>query len=414
VIGLRQRRRRRSACALLALACVLGVPSFAGSADPSPTGTIYFARLTGQLGGASEIAAAGVGGGSPKTLLGGLHVDGEALTVSPDGTRIAYATGAFGDTGGVDLWVMNVDGSNAHKVASNAGDPVWSPDGLHIAFAREFLKAGNIPQLEVFVCDPDGGNATRLTSNDADDNPLSWTADSKTVLFVTDRGGGTQTFAKAIGSTALATLWAQNAIRLSPDGTRSLVFVPDVVNHTRHLGVGLPDGTGFAILDIDDQNVADARWSPDSKFIVFARRDASNNPHISIIAAHAGAKPVDIADGDVHRELDWGRAAAAPAPVAPAVGVPNTRVSRTGVTRVVLTCPAAAAGGCAGAVTLTTTARVGRATYRLAAGASGSASVKLGRAAFTTLKRKRSLKVRVLATNGTASASITVRLRPPR
>ena len=86
---------------------------------------------------------------------------------SPDGTKIAYASGASG------IWVMNADGSNQHKltgcVASDpspcaTGDdfgPVWSPDGTQIAFLRAFGALGSNDR-PVFVMNADGTNQHRL------------------------------------------------------------------------------------------------------------------------------------------------------------------------------------------------------------------------------------------------------------
>src|SRR5437879_7909733 len=56
---------------------------------------------------------------------------------SVDGTRIAVTLGRDRRTGGIG--VMNADGTHLHGiVASTAqiGQPTWSPDGSHIAYAR--------------------------------------------------------------------------------------------------------------------------------------------------------------------------------------------------------------------------------------------------------------------------------------
>ena len=62
--------------------------------------------------------------------------------VSPDGSKICYTL----DTGeGRDavrsLWVMNVDGSGHKKIAENAREPFWSPDGKVIGYLpQEYAK----------------------------------------------------------------------------------------------------------------------------------------------------------------------------------------------------------------------------------------------------------------------------------
>ncbi len=75
---------------------------------------------------------------------------------SPDGTRLLYVapggTDDFGNQLGLDLWVINADGTGIAKVTSFEGDdtePAWSPDGSQIAFTSS--RANDTPQ--VFIKD---------------------------------------------------------------------------------------------------------------------------------------------------------------------------------------------------------------------------------------------------------------------
>ncbi|MFQ5932997.1 MAG: hypothetical protein ACE5MM_11375, partial [Nitrospiraceae bacterium] len=75
---------------------------------------------------------------------------------SPDGTRLFYVapggTDDFGNDLGLDLWVINADGTGIAKVTSFEGDdidPTWSPDASQIAFTS--TRINDIPQ--VFIKD---------------------------------------------------------------------------------------------------------------------------------------------------------------------------------------------------------------------------------------------------------------------
>ncbi len=75
---------------------------------------------------------------------------------SPDGTRLLYVAPGeaddFGNQLGLDLWVINADGTGIAKVTSFEGDdtePAWSPDGSQIAFTSN--RANDTPQ--VFIKD---------------------------------------------------------------------------------------------------------------------------------------------------------------------------------------------------------------------------------------------------------------------
>ncbi len=47
------------------------------------------------------------------------------LSVSPDGQQIVFARAVFPNDSPGSLWIMNVDGSDMHKLADDAGRPAW-------------------------------------------------------------------------------------------------------------------------------------------------------------------------------------------------------------------------------------------------------------------------------------------------
>jgi WD40 repeat protein len=91
---------------------------------------------------------------------------------SPDGTAVVF--GAQRNRSHPEIWWVNSDGSNLHKLTHTTlseFDPVFSPDGLHIVYARRARIYSN----ELWTMDSDGGNQTQLLARPSgQEYPLAW------------------------------------------------------------------------------------------------------------------------------------------------------------------------------------------------------------------------------------------------
>lgn len=84
-----------------------------------------------------------------------------------------------------DLWVCDLDGRNVRRLTSDQGvefNPVFSPDGQTLAFSAQY--DGNI---DVYTIPVTGGVPTRLTSHPAPDIVRGFTPDGQAVLFSSPR-----------------------------------------------------------------------------------------------------------------------------------------------------------------------------------------------------------------------------------
>jgi len=140
----------------------------AGSgASVSPDGTeMAFVLATGNQGAAPgyEIHVRPMAGGPERTLLKDPSIGPQAVTWSPDGTRLAFYGWVLPD-GRYDVFVMNADGSpprqltvSGHGAGSFA--PSWSPDGKRIAFASD--RAGSVG---IYVMSADGSGQQLIQAN---------------------------------------------------------------------------------------------------------------------------------------------------------------------------------------------------------------------------------------------------------
>jgi Tol biopolymer transport system component len=112
---------------------------------------------------------------------------------SPDGTAVVFNGLKEGYS---DVYTMNLDGSDLRRLTASrnaARDPVWSPDGKWIAFTTD-LGGSDVDQLDfneyrIALYDVDAGEVTIPDGQVGKCITPQWTADSRRLLFVSDRTG---------------------------------------------------------------------------------------------------------------------------------------------------------------------------------------------------------------------------------
>lgn len=142
--------------------------------------------------------------------------------LSPDGRRVAFASNR---TAATELWVADIDGSNARQITQGFGSlvlsPQWSPDGRQVAFSAHV--GGN---RDIYVAAADGSWPERLTVEPSEDGNPAWSRDGKWIYFRSDRSGVGQLWKAPRAGGAPVRVTARQASQgfESPDG-RLLYFV---------------------------------------------------------------------------------------------------------------------------------------------------------------------------------------------
>jgi Tol biopolymer transport system component len=105
--------------------------------------------------------------------------------ISPDGRRVTFASNRSGET---EIWLSDLDGSNAVQLTSMSapvtGSPRWSPDGQTITY--NCTPEGH---WDICVISATGGKPRRLTSDPANDGVPSFSRDGKWIYFNSNRTG---------------------------------------------------------------------------------------------------------------------------------------------------------------------------------------------------------------------------------
>ncbi len=102
---------------------------------------------------------------------------------SPDGSQIAFVSER---SGGPQIYVMNKDGSGAHRVSfqgSQNTSPSWSPKGDRIAFV------GRDGHFDIFTVKTDGSNTQRVTQGTGDNEDPSFSPEGDYIAFSSTRSG---------------------------------------------------------------------------------------------------------------------------------------------------------------------------------------------------------------------------------
>lgn len=241
---------------------------------------------------------------------------------SPDGTRIAYVSGAEGSPQLFVRWMDSGQTASITDLTEAPADLTWSPDGRWIAFTM-FVPKPKEPLAEppaapegaswappvsvidamtyrvdgagylesgfthVFVVPSDGGAARQLTRGDADDaGPLSFSPDGGTLLFASHRAPDrdydpleSEVFAVDVASGALRQLTARDGPDgnpvFSPDGKRIAYLGFDDRGRTYHVQrLYLMDADGANARELMprfDEDVFDPRWAADGRSLTFLR-----------------------------------------------------------------------------------------------------------------------------------------------
>ncbi|MDH5823632.1 winged helix-turn-helix domain-containing protein [Luteimonas sp. RD2P54] len=150
--------------------------------------TLLFARVGAS--GTDIMRVSALGGGSTRVFADESLTGIRGMSLSPDGSRIAYA-GRESPTAPYRI-VLVTPATGARRVVSQPApgslgdtDPRFAPDGRSIVFVRAVDEVTK----DLYRVPLAGGEPTRLTFDNRKINGLAWSSDGSRLLFTSTRSG---------------------------------------------------------------------------------------------------------------------------------------------------------------------------------------------------------------------------------
>ena len=281
----------------------------------APTGHVVYVRSDGAVFaqpfdlGAQELT------GSAIPLFDGVRVQGGPgsyadMRLAADGTLL-YVEGEGGAVGGsvTPVWVGR-DGTAREidprwrltGVVPNSG-PALSPDGTRLALSILNSEGG----ADVWVKQLDTGPLSRLTFEGRSNRRATWSPDSRSLTFLSNRAGNGDVWTKRADGSDTAELVLDREAGLqeamySPDGTW-LLFREGANQAADIYGVRLPMDSAVVPLEVTEFQERAFSLSPDGRWLAYvSNRTGSNEvfvrpfPDVGAslqqVSANGGTEPV--------------------------------------------------------------------------------------------------------------------------
>lgn len=243
------------------------------TASPTPTRPLIVARSMPAIAYMHksgnepwQIWAIDADGKSPTALTDGAAND-TAPIWSPEGLRLAFVSERDENK---EIYVMNMDGSRQRNLTNQEADdwtPAWSPDGTELVFSS--MRDGN---WELYLMWADGADPLRLTNDPEADFAPSWSPDGKRIAFASKRDGDWDIYAMDRNGANVRQLTNASGSDVSPAWSPDGKFIAFESTRDGNTEIYRMSAGGNDQINLSRNSSANDHWptwSPDSQRLAF-------------------------------------------------------------------------------------------------------------------------------------------------
>ncbi len=239
-------------------------------------------------------------GGRPVQIT--RHTDGNLFfpSMSADGRVIVYED----DHG---LWKLDTQTGKSTEIKINIASDEKENEIEALTVRNELDDYDLSPSTkraaisvhgEIFTIATDKGDIQRVTETFAREGNPTWSPDGKWIAFVSDRSGRDEIWMAHEDGTGL------KQVSDGDSEKRDMQFAPDskalmyAASDHKLYRYDMDTGKTIVVTSCDVTNVMGARFSPDGKWVAYAKMDREMRPHVYIATA-TGQDEHHVADDDV-------------------------------------------------------------------------------------------------------------------